>query len=258
MGVLSEADVERFVHDGMVRVDEAVPRELAEHCRDLLWAETGVERHDRSTWTRPVIRLGGRSDDPFQRAAKTPRLHAAFDQIVGPGRWRPRNGLGTFPIRFPHPDDPGDAGWHVDASYLPEGAQRYHLNLHSHGRALLLLFLFSEVGPDDAPTRIRVGSHRMVASLLAPHGDRGAEFFDFATHLGPTASLPVALATGSPGDVYLCHPFLVHAAQRHRGREPRFIAQPELQLAEEGLRLEGTDPTPVERAVLLGLRGSRE
>lgn len=30
------------------------------------------------------------------------------------------------------------------------------------------------------------------------------------------------------GTVYLCHPFLVHAAQPHRGTEPRFIAQPSL------------------------------
>jgi hypothetical protein len=40
--------------------------------------------------------------------------------------------------------------------------------------------------------------------------------------------LPLALATGRAGDVYLCHPFLVHAAQRHRARRhgPRFVAQP--------------------------------
>jgi hypothetical protein len=38
----------------------------------------------------------------------------------------------------------------------------------------------------------------------------------------------VALATGLPGDVYLCHPFLVHAAQPHHGTRPRFMAQPPL------------------------------
>ena len=32
-------------------------------------------------------------------------LERVFDQLVGPGRWHPRDGLGTFPIRFPHPDD---------------------------------------------------------------------------------------------------------------------------------------------------------
>jgi hypothetical protein len=34
---------------------------------------------------------------------------------------------------------------------------------------------------------------------------------------------------GDAGDVYLCHPFLVHAATwPHRGKAPRFIAQPPL------------------------------
>ena len=33
--------------------------------------------------------------------------------------------------------------------------------------------------------------------------------------------------TGQAGDVFLCHPFLVHAASwPHRGRLPRMMAQP--------------------------------
>ena len=36
------------------------------------------------------------------------------------------------------------------------------------------------------------------------------------------------LATGSAGTVYLCHPFIVHSAQSHRGTRPRFMAQPPL------------------------------
>lgn len=71
-------------------------------------------------------------------------LHSAFDQIVGKGRWRPRDGLGTFPVRFPHPDDPGDAGWHVDLSFPGEDCdpseQRdfssWRVNVTSRGRAL--------------------------------------------------------------------------------------------------------------------------
>jgi hypothetical protein len=43
-----------------------------------------------------------------------------------------------------------------------------------------------------------------------------------------TSGQAIALATGRAGDVYLCHPFLVHAAQSHRGRNPRFLAQPPL------------------------------
>ncbi len=250
--VLSQDEVERFVEDGFVRLPAAFPPELAARCRTLLWAqitaETGARPDDPATWRQPVVRIPGRGDPPFQAAATTPRLHAAFDQLVGPGRWLPRQGLGTFPIRFPHPDDPGDAGWHVEGSFAdPADPTRYRLNARSRGRALLLLFLFSEVGERDAPTRVRVGSHRDVAPLLARHGEDGAEFFAFCAEAVPaTGHRPTALVTGSPGDVYLVHPFLVHSAQPHHGTEPRFMAQPPLLPADDLL----PDPAaPVARAV---------
>ena len=64
-------------------------------------------------------------------------------------------------MRFPSPDDPGDAGWHVDVSFGYDDPDflTWRANVRSSGRALLMLFLFSDVGEDDAPTRIRVGSH---------------------------------------------------------------------------------------------------
>jgi hypothetical protein len=40
-----------------------------------------------------------------------------------------------------------------------------------------------------------------------------------------SAGRPVAHATGSAGDMYLLHPFTVHAADDHRDRPPRFMAQ---------------------------------
>jgi hypothetical protein len=39
---------------------------------------------------------------------------------------------------------------------------------------------------------------------------------------------PSAQDAEDTGTVYLCHPFLVHAAQIHRGSQPRFMAQPPL------------------------------
>jgi Phytanoyl-CoA dioxygenase (PhyH) len=99
------------------------------------------------------------------------------------------------------------------------------LNHRSDGRALLMLVLLSDIGDDDAPTRIRIGSHTDLPAVLVPFGVAGVSFL--GVQLPPrTLERPVALATGRAGDVYLCHPFLVHAAQRHRGREPRFVAQP--------------------------------
>lgn len=76
-----------------------------------------VDRDDPTTWTEPVVRLSGLATAPFQQAATTPALHQAFDQLAGAGRWLPRVGLGTFPLRFPSIAELGDDGWHLDASY---------------------------------------------------------------------------------------------------------------------------------------------
>jgi len=248
----SKAEAE-FIERGFVRLESAFPRELAEECRDILWRDTGCDPNDPSTWTRPVIRLWDYPQPPFRAAANTPRLHAAFDRLVGRNRWMPRGSLGTFPIRFPSADDPGDAGWHADASFAgPDGALR--LNVHSHGRALLMLFLFSDVGPDDAPTRIWVGSHLLVPRVLEPAGDAGLTFIELAERLPPPVDAPIELATGQAGDVYLCHPFLMHAAQPHRGSTPRFMAQPPL-IPSEPMKVqrEDADYSPVEAAIRRGL-----
>jgi len=231
---LSPAQIAQFIDDGFVRLDDAFPREVADAGRAILWRDTGCAPDDPSTWKAPVIRLGGYHDLPFREAASTPRLHAALDQLVGAGAWLPPRGLGTFPVRFPHFDEPDDAGWHIDASFCEDGEDPadflgYRANLRSRGRALLMLFLFSDVGDDDAPTRLRVGSHRPMARVLAPAGEAGLSLRALAADgFAATESCPEATATGPAGTVYLCHPFLVHAAQRHRGTQPRFMAQPPL------------------------------
>src|SRR5690606_10052171 len=127
-------------------------------CREELWAEIGLSPDEPEGWTRPVIRVMSRSSPPFIEAANTPRLHKAYDQLVGEDRWIRPQGVGTFPIRFPSPEAPGDDGWHIDVSFggSPDFME-WRANVKSSGRALLMLFLLSDVGTDDAPTRIRKG-----------------------------------------------------------------------------------------------------
>jgi len=250
---LTSSDVDEFIERGFVRIDGAFPRRLADEALDILWRDTGCKRLDRSTWTKPVVRLGAYSEPPFVQAANTRALHAAFDRLVGLGRWMPRGTLGTFPVRFPTRTDPGDTGWHVDPSFDTESEDflSWRLNVVSKGRALLMLFLFSDVGPDDAPTRLREGSHHDVARMLAPAGEQGLTLGELAANrFAESAHRNVVTATGEAGTVYLCHPFLVHAAQRHRGTRPRFLAQPPL-LPAVPLALERPtgDYSPVELAI---------
>ena len=228
---LTSDQVQSFINDGFVKVEDAFSHDFARDCRNELWADMGLFPDRPETWTEPVVRIGWKSSPSFVAAANTPRLHAAYDALVGQGRWMSPRGLGTFPIRFPSNESAGDDGWHVDVSFGTENPDfmEWRANITSSGRALLMLFLFSDVGPDDAPTRIRKGSHATIARELLPYGRAGATLRQLSAEgYTSTQECEIALATGAPGTVYLCHPFVVHAAQPHHGTEPRFMAQPPL------------------------------
>lgn len=250
---LTVQQIDAFVADGFIRIEGAVPLEVARRCREELWLATGYDPDDASTWADTLVRLPGLATPPFREAATSPELHEAFDQLVGPGRWLPRKGLGSFPLRFPGNGEPEEAGWHVEASF-PGSDGSMRVSLRSKGRALLMLFLFSEVGRDDAPTLIRSGSHLDVPTYLRHFGEEGREWMNLCGAVVPaSAHRPIRLATGTLGDVYLCHPFLIHSAQQHRGHTPRFMAQPPL-LPTAELDLLAAKPSPVAQAVLDGLR----
>ncbi|GAA1510859.1 phytanoyl-CoA dioxygenase family protein [Sphaerisporangium rubeum] len=214
-------DVDRFIADGFAKVEAIVPREVADQARALLWRFIGLSPDDPSGWTKPVVwtaDLAGQG--PFGEFVRSPRLRAALDAVAGEGGWQPRGSLGNIPVRFPVSPSADDRGWHVDHNtQRPDGTW----GVSGRPQTLLLLVLFSEVGPTDAPTRIRAGSHRDIASHLDEtviDPMQSASLFDTTG-----ADRPISLATGSPGDAYIVHPFTIHAAQEHQGTEPRFMAQ---------------------------------
>ncbi|RYU93388.1 phytanoyl-CoA dioxygenase family protein [Emticicia agri] len=255
--ILDINQIQQFIQQGFIRIDNAFSADIAQEARNILWKDTGCDPNDKSTWTKPVVRLGMYTQEPFIKAANTPALHQAFNQLVGQGNWIPCMSMGTFPVRFPSAEEPNDTGWHIDASFAgddPADFFEWRVNVHSKGRALLMLFLFSDVSEKDAPTRIRVGSHIDVARLLQSYGERGLSFMELATKLTEMSEREEVSATGKAGTVYLCHPFIAHAAQAHQGTEPRFLAQPPL-LLRNALVIEDKNGeySPVEQAIRLGL-----
>lgn len=221
--VLTDEQVQSFERDGFVRLERAFAPSLAARCVDDMWEQLDEDRDDPSTWTRPVTRLWGHTDPAFVEAATSPRWVEAIMQVAGPDADPTPWMGGTCAIRFPIDTDPGDDGWHIDGSYAGPGG--FWANHRSRERALLMLVLYTEVGENDAPTRVRVGSHRHIPATLEPYGEAGIMTLDLDLPV-EVHDLPIAHATGSPGDVYLCHPFLVHAAQRNRGNTVRFVSQP--------------------------------
>lgn len=226
--MVDDAFVETFIRDGAVRLAGAVPTGIVDECRALLWQASGCDEHDRRSWTRPVIRIDYRDDPPFAAAAATPALVEAFDALVGAGRWLPRRSLGTFPLRFPSDENPGDTGWHIESTGT--GADgRAVVDPRSTERTLLLLYLFTDVDALDGPTVLRAGSQRDAARILFDGPGPVRDFVEVSGEIErATRHRTEQFATGRAGDVWICHPFVLHRAQPIRGDRARFIAQPPL------------------------------
>jgi hypothetical protein len=252
-------DVERFMADGFIKLEGAVPLPVIEECRVILWQELGLNPDDPTTWAEPVRWVLGLDQPAFKWAMNVLPLLEACEALAGPGRWTPRGSMGAFPLRFPHDEEPEGLGWHVEGSFMPEGATSYWTNLASKDRAMLALYLFTDIEEEDGPTRIRVGSHHDVPSVLLPFGEEGAA----GNQLGPLVDAASAHrtevhATGQAGDIYLCHPFLVHAAQANHGTRPRFIGQPAiLPLNPYRYDLPDQESSPVELTIKRALNQAR-
>jgi ectoine hydroxylase-related dioxygenase (phytanoyl-CoA dioxygenase family) len=191
-----------------------------------------------------VARLPSQQAPPFREAVASPRWLAAIRRLAGPKALAHPHLAGSVVARFPVSGDPGDDGWHIDISFQRDDDGDWWVNHRSRGRSLLMLVLLSDVGEDEAPTRLRVGSHHDVAQGLVAYGEAGVRMSGIGPVVAATTHRTVELATGRAGDVYLCHPFLVHAAQHHRGAAPRFVGQPGVLLTEDYTR---DDTAPVAR-----------
>src|SRR5690606_36676865 len=141
--------------EGFVKLEGAAPREVGDAARELLRQQIGLSPDDPSGWREPVVwtaDLTGRG--PFGELMASPMLRQALDELAGPGGWHPRHALGNMSIRFPGVEPADDRGWHIAASVAcPEGLWA----VSCRPETMLLLMLLSDVGEDDAPTRIRVG-----------------------------------------------------------------------------------------------------
>lgn len=254
---LNAKELEQFVHKGFVRIDNAFSKEIADEVVDILWNDIPFSRFEPSTWVEPVVRLGMYTQQPFVESLNSEKMHSIFDQLVGNDRWIPCRNVGTFPVRFPSVKQPTDTGKHVDVSFPgndPGNYFEWRANVKSKGRALLMLVLYSDVSESDAPTIIYEGSHIDVARILSKEGDEGLSFMELAGRLNELPKRKEVYAIGKAGTVYLCHPFLVHSAQSHRGSVPKFMAQPPLLLRGEFSISDSNDVrSPVERAIRLGV-----
>ena len=211
-----------------------------------------MRRDDPNTWTIERYGIAETFTGTPYRDAYTPRLCSAFDQLMGTGKWEESNfGLGWWVVSFPGfwddalEDDPtlewGAAGsWHVDGAHF-----QHHIDSKEVG--LLPIFLFSEIGSHDGGTLLCPGSHHVVARILHEHRLQGGVEGMRGTDVSAEAIARCGDANGiiqhwvevqgSPGDVVLCHPFMLHARSmncgRALGRSVRPMCHPAISLKED-------------------------
>lgn len=250
---LTEKEVDDFVRNGFLVVRGAFPRAVAEEIVDLVWHEAPIDRHDRSTWTKARHTIEKTFVNDTTRRLYTDRIHHAFDDLLGEGRYPLSEQLGYSLINLPGFDAPpwSGKGWHVDGAHF-----QHHL--HSKEQGLVGLFLFTDILPEGGGTAVRPGSHQIVASLLQKAGPEGLSCAELSGQAeSATAHLPIREVTGEAGDMVVMHPLTYHGSSSNCSDRVRIASNICVPLHEEmNLRRENPDDySPVEKAIIQALQG---
>lgn len=233
---LSDEDVESFLTRGLVCVKNAFSREQGEAWAKDAFIRLGYDAHDPQTWAQSRIHMPGLNWAEVKDFA--PRAWGAICEICGGksgGEERiqqPANWGDGFIINLGAPEHaqtwqgPSTAspGWHKDGDFF-----RHFLDSPEQG--LLTIVLWSDVLPRGGATFVAADSVPVVARYLAdkPEGILPGGF-DFKNLISECHDF--IEATGEIGDVYLLHPYILHASSENALRLPRLITNPPIHLNE--------------------------
>ena len=253
--VLSDEQAEQFLTHGHVVIKNCFSREAARTLTDRTFPRLGYDPNDEATWEAKRIHMP--VHDRFEVKDFAPKAWAAMGDLLG-GEERiktPCTWGDGFIVNLGGPEDaetwqPPSAevpGWHKDGDWF------VHF-LDSPEQGLLTIVVWSDIAPTGGGTFFACDSVPVVARFLAerfegvrpggfPFKEMVRECHDFIE------------ATGEVGDVFLIHPYLLHASSQNALRVPRLITNPAVSL-QEPMRFDRPDPSEfslVEQAVLRGL-----
>ncbi|HEX6686819.1 MAG TPA: hypothetical protein VF062_28900 [Candidatus Limnocylindrales bacterium] len=251
--VLTAEEAEQFVERGYVVIRGCFTREAAAEYTSTIWTRLGYREDEPDTWEKSSIHMPSHRDIDIREFA--PKAWGAVCDLVGgaqrvqPYRWRDAFivNLWEGADRPWEPASPSSPGWHKDGDFF-----RHFLDSPEQG--LLTLVLWSDVQHRGGATFVAADSVGPVARFLAEHPE-GVYPASFPFERLVSGCEDFVEATGQVGDVYLLHPFILHAKAQNVLRVPRYITNPPVHLAEP-MRFDRADPAElslVERAVLRGL-----
>ena len=245
--MLGVRQLSEFERDGIVKVPGAFGADDAARMRDVLWGELarrhGMEREDRSTWTtlRPTGLKSTKRHAAYD-AILGPPLRSALDDLLGADGWTEPPHQGQVLVTLPTGEDWSipHRQWHTDVGFdLPADELV----------AVKIWALIGDLEPGGGGTPQVAGSHRVIARHLQETAERdfttirdqvlrSDQWFrtltdandntDRMTRLmaeGDLDGLPVRVVelTGSAGDAYLTHPWILHSIAPNATDDPRVM-----------------------------------
>jgi hypothetical protein len=254
--VLTAGQRTEFDELGFVRLRDVFSDDEAADMRRVVWDELetryGIVEDDRSTWNVPVL-TGMKTTKKHAafRPIGGPSLRDALDELLGAGRCAFPTNWGQVLVTFPQPG----AEWKVPATLWH--VDWFYANAPTPVLGVKALAFFGDVVPQGGGTLVVSGSHRVAERFLAETtldacGDFRACRLEFMTYIQrdpwfraltqtddpdphrngrfmdsdhDADGLPVRVVelTGSPGDVVLMHPWVLHHAAPNTASYPRMM-----------------------------------
>lgn len=224
--VLDDQQLAFFREHLYLALDDAFPRELAEHWTRTALGRVGVDPDDRATWPTSFGPI--KTDDATGFSADlrhfSPRAWRAVCELVG-GEERIDGPIAVNDKLIlntgHHADqpwrDPGSVseGWHVDGDH--------NQFIDQPERGLMLLYLFTDVHERGGSTWIAPGATRSVLRTLLDHPQGlSARVLNGCFDHRATCDrfLP---ANGPAGRIWLLHPCMLHTVGPNPLRRLRAI-----------------------------------
>lgn len=253
---LSDHDVEHFLTYGFVRIPHAIDGDFCLEQTEFAFRRLGYDAGDPATWVEAKIHMPAMNR--FRVRDIAPKAWGAMCDLVGgedriPNRDETEWGDGfivnfSFGAQEPwHEPSGSHHGWHKDGDFF------YHF-LDSPEQGLLCAVYWSDVKHKGGGTYIIADSVRVVAEFLNEHRE-GIHPNDPRWRELPARCSDFREITADAGDVYLLHPFMLHASSQNVLGIPRFMTNPCLHLTEpmQFDRPNPDDYSPIELGVLRGL-----
>jgi hypothetical protein len=231
MSTLTDAEVAHFLEFGYIKVSNAIPRSVCEQAERECFERLGFDMEDQSTWSMARIHMPSTKHREVKDVS--PVAYEKMCALVGgehklkqPCTWSD-GFIVNLGVRADDPWEPAGPdcpGWHVDGDFF------LHF-LDSPEQALLVIVLWTDVVHQGGPTFMASDSVPVIAKYLADHPE-GVEpnGFDFQQRIRECRRFEEA--AGQAGDVFLIHPFTLHATSQNVLRKRRIITNPTLILNE--------------------------